>query len=644
MRHSSDVERVARTSGVEVRGFSSPPCPNLGKKPQTAKAADCAAHSIHVRQWYPIWVQTPAFVTEVLKDYDTNPRPVVEYQIASALIAALQKHKPLSEQDEDGFRADLWAFTMHVSDEGERSCLGTHFGPRSADASLPDMKQNGPPLIEHWQRRVDDMRHPVLRARYSDLVWDLKRVATGERPDIKFARLAIDSYLEAISSKLYHETVHGIGCATRALSVALSINDKQRVEKARGTMFALYDVVAIPYLPGTWIFLFDALYANRKVSLSEAQRDELVKSLEEILAACVASSQDVNLFAAEQAAKRLERHYNRIGQSDEVDRVVRLFGQAVESLGEGPRASQGLVWLQPLVKKYHDRGMEDDAARANQLLSRVMQKVRKEMKEVSVTVPLDKDKIERYLNALTSGGFADAIKKIAVQFIPRIDDARRFLQESENNFPFSSMFGSAIIRESGIVAAAGSISGDPEARLLIQLTQFIDTATMFLAWAIDKTREIYAPTSGDLLEVLYQSPAFDPMRKELLRSGLDAYLSDDLVKAVHILLPQIEHTLLRLGEHMGMVTREPSPHNPSAVQWVNLFKILQGEKMRECLGENLTCYLQMLLVDPLGHNIRNHVSHGHLNPEDFTRQLADRVIHVVFALSLIRERQEPEQP
>lgn len=581
-------------------------------------------------------------MTEVLKDYDTNLRPVAAYQIASALITALQKHKPLSEAEDEGFRADLWAFTIHYSEEDEQSYWGTYFGPRSSDGSLPDMRHNGAPLIEHWKRRASKVNHPALRARYADLAWDLERIATGQRPDIKFAHIAVDSYLETICQKNYANSVDGICFVRRALNLSLSINDKERIEKSRDAMFALYNVVAIPSLPGTWIFLFDALYANRKVGLTDAQRDKLVKSLEEILAACVASGQDVNLFAAEQASIRLEHHYTRMGQNDEVDRVVRLFGQAVESLGEGPHASQGLAWLQSLVKKYYDRGMKDDASRANQLLSQVMQKVRKEMKEVSVTVPLDKDEIEKYLDALTSGGLADAIKKIAAHFIPRLDVARRFLQESEKNFPFSSMFGTQIIRESGIVASAGSTSGDPEARLLIQLTQFIDTATMFLAWAIDKTREDYAPTSGDLLEVLYQSPVFDPARKELLRSALDGYLSDDLVKAVHILLPQIEHTLLRLAGHMDIVTRKPSRHNPSAVQWVNLFDLLQEEKMRECLGENLTCYLQMLLVDPLGHNIRNHISHGHLNPEDFTRQLADRVIHVVFALSLIRGPHEPQ--
>jgi lysyl-tRNA synthetase class 1 len=205
------------------------------------------------------------------------------------------------------------------------------------------------------------------------------------------------------------------------------------------------------------------------------------------------------------------------------------------------------------------------------------------------------------------------------------------------------MLGTQIVRDTGIVAQAGSISADPESRLLIQLTQFMDLATPFLAWTIDRTRELYSPSSDDIVDALYHSPAFDPDRRDLIRNGIEAYLSDDFVKGVHVLLPQIEHTLLRLAENLGVVTRKPSRHNPNAMQWINLYEVLQDGRVQECLGEDLTCYLQVLLVDPLGHNIRNHVCHGHLKPEDFTRQLADRVFHVLLTLSLIRERRDAKQ-
>jgi hypothetical protein len=543
------------------------------------------------------------------------------------MFAALQHHKPLSQEDEEGFRAEVWAFQLPASEPGQASAWGTHFGPRPIEGAQnasnglsPDIKHQGAALVEYWKSRAEETRHPVLRARYADLVWDLARVATSARPNIRFARLAVDSYLEAVDARLYQEETHGIRCATRALNLSVSANDKQLIARARDAMFRLFDVVAVPHLPGTWLFLFDSLYANRKVELTEEQEAKLVDSLEDILAKCATDGQNPNAFAGGQAAQRLERHYTRIERPEEVDRVTRAFGGVIEKLGEGRRAAEALVWLQPLIKKFQERGMAEDAERANQLLSRVMTKVLGKMKQVSTKVAIPADKLEEYLRALASGGLAEAVSKIAVKFTPRIEEVRKYLKDAESKFPFSSMFGTQIVRDTGIVASAGSISWDPESRLLIQLRQLIDLATCFLAWAIDRVRDIYSPSPDDIVDVLYQSPAFDPDRRDLIRSGIEAYLSDDFVKAVHVLLPQIEHTLLRLAKNLGVVTRKPSRHNPNAVQWINLFEVLQDKMVQECLGEDLTRYLQVFLVDPLGHNIRNHVCHGHLMPQDFTKQ------------------------
>lgn len=47
-------------------------------------------------------------------------------------------------------------------------------------------------------------------------------------------------------------------------------------------------------------------------------------------------------------------------------------------------------------------------------------------------------------------------------------------------------------------------------------------------------------------------------------------------------------------------------------------------------------YLLTFLADPRGYNLRNRLSHGLMRHEQFRRQNADRVIHVLLLLSLIR--------
>jgi hypothetical protein len=61
----------------------------------------------------------------------------------------------------------------------------------------PDLKQVNAAMIDHWKSRAREVRHPLMRARYADLVWDLEQPATGRKRAVRFARQAIDAYVEA---------------------------------------------------------------------------------------------------------------------------------------------------------------------------------------------------------------------------------------------------------------------------------------------------------------------------------------------------------------------------------------------------------------------------------------------------------------
>jgi hypothetical protein len=52
------------------------------------------------------------------------------------------------------------------------------------------MCQISPPLMQdfvcHWSSRANEMTHPILKARYADLVWDAGPAITGERSAMPF--------------------------------------------------------------------------------------------------------------------------------------------------------------------------------------------------------------------------------------------------------------------------------------------------------------------------------------------------------------------------------------------------------------------------------------------------------------------------
>ena len=96
-----------------------------------------------------------------------------------------------------------------------------------------------------------------MRARYADLVWDMKNKAIAQRPNVEFARTAIDSYLEAIEKERYEMDMFGVDCLPRDLQLARSIKDEERTKRVVDAIFAFYDKIAEVGRAGTWIFLFD---------------------------------------------------------------------------------------------------------------------------------------------------------------------------------------------------------------------------------------------------------------------------------------------------------------------------------------------------------------------------------------------------
>lgn len=215
----------------------------------------------------------------------------------------------------------------------EASVGGTTYGPvmgATRDDGTPfyspDIAEADADTIAYWKRRRDEAKHPILRARYSDLVWDFSRVAANQKPDVSFAKSAVDSYLEAakLSYKILVQPIHYL---ERALELAISIGDEERTQMVVDAMFALYERVAKPELAGSWPFLFDNLFDNKKIALTEEQRKRIIQSLEDILRKSTDRSipNAFNPWGAQAAAERLVGIYQKSGPREEIPRVIRTY-------------------------------------------------------------------------------------------------------------------------------------------------------------------------------------------------------------------------------------------------------------------------------------------------------------------------------
>ena len=81
-------------------------------------------------------------------------------------------------------------------------------------------------------------------------------------------------------------------------------------------------------------------------------------------------------------------------------------------------------------------------------------------------------------------------------------------------------------------------------------------------------------------------------------------------------------------------------HSDAVMQAKNLNDVLADPNVRGVLGNDAILYLQTFLNDPRGQNVRNRVSHGLTEKRYISKPLADRIFHVLLALSLIRKKDD----
>lgn len=589
----------------------------------------------------------PDFAQKIVAEFDGKETAFPEWELAGALSEAGRKNKDMSQKQRSGWWSENAAFRFNPCGR-DQSPWGSHFGPVTTitrndgtEEYFPDMAEIDAGTLDYWKSRTDSAKNPILRARYADLVWEFSKPVAGERPSIEFARHAIDNYRESSRLPSGELMIDQIRRLERGLGLAISIGDTKRIEAMRDAMIRFFEERILPSGCRAWAFLFDNLYDNKNAPISEDQLGRMIEALEKLLAHYSNPNDKANLdpHAAKEAAMRLAQHYQKVGKPDDVKRVVSVYGNAFIALAREAGGMLAMAWLQDVYQDYVQFGMKEEIDQLKLMLKEKGEAAEREMKRVSGTIRIPKDELEAFQEQMTSDGLEVACQKIAEYFIPSTRDAQEELKRIHEEHPLMARIGVRRLGEQQITAEIGSVEDDLEGRTVMQISENIGFSVPFLAAVIDRLRDRHTPSADDLLAILHQSPAFDEDRRELVHAGLAAFLDGDLLKAIHVLVPQVEHILRRL---LGMLGRPTSKHIRSStgvMQEKSLDDVLNDPAMRTALGEDVWRYLSTFLVDRRGHNLRNRLAHGLMAPNDFNRGIGDRVFHVLFVIGMIRQQE-----
>ena len=583
-------------------------------------------------------------INEFLKDLESISGPTGEHNI-SERIRNFTKEK-FGQNIPEVLIWEQMAFDFTENYPNEKSGWGTYFGPmvvfRNKEGKMveyPSIQKITPEIIFYWEKRAKESINPIFKARYSNLVWDFSEKITGKTPHYSLAQIYVNSIIEIAEKDLYKYRVYVIKKLERALSLALSINDKARINRLIETIISYERKIGKDEKPGLWGFSYEFLINNKKVPISDDKKRAILTDLEKRFERLLREN---NHLVAQKAALLLVDYYSKIGKKEKVKETLLKYGELVQKQAEKASPLVASGWLEKLYHLYLHYGMKDETNKISNKIRKLGKGAKDELKEIKIPIEIPGNEVEKYINWLTEGDLKTVLQKIAVNFIPKKDEVIKQLQDLSKRAPISFLFTRKIIDAEGRpVATVGPLEEDIDGHIVLQISQNMQQiSSIFLRETLNTLIDKFKLTAEEIVDYFYESPIFDERRKEFLIKGIEAYLKGDYVVSLHILIPQIEAIIRNLSEKIGISILKPS--RTGGFFYRTLDELLREERIIKILGEDMCLYFRILLTDPHGLNLRNEVCHGISGPERFNRISADRIFHVFLCLALVKEKENEE--
>jgi hypothetical protein len=129
-------------------------------------------------------LSVPSAIQDALDKIEQSQEPLDVYRVQAAIQEARSKLKNLTQGEQLGAWAEDAAFSFAPGTHSTRPWR-TYYGPMFTmvkDGAFlygPDIANATPAVVAYWATRARTATHPVLKARYADVVWDLGRLVTG---------------------------------------------------------------------------------------------------------------------------------------------------------------------------------------------------------------------------------------------------------------------------------------------------------------------------------------------------------------------------------------------------------------------------------------------------------------------------------
>lgn len=578
-------------------------------------------------------------IKEQVAFYDsTETKDVSIDNIRESLKNIKMKNDKIMDEED---RAELLAFTFVKRQINENEKVSPLYGELftySNGEGYPTVKDIKEAYINYWEKRVYESKNPLMKARYSGLVWEYSKAVTGKKPSFDLRKYHVSALLNIYKDNYFLSERYTLEQLERALKLALKIGDKKTISEIK-TLVLNYEPQSLKIEYYYSSFKYKWFLENKKTDVSDEEKNEVLNDLENtFFKLCETDEEKENRIRyAKDLAVRICNYNRKKGNTNEVTKIIESLTQLyTNSIKEIKKEIDALHYWEEILEVYKQFELTKNPQYIN-ILKEIRENglsIEEAMETFETSIEIPNEHISIHCKEMIKDTVDESLKLLTRFHIPRIKDIKEQLEELKSENPFTYLINTNIIGEKGrTVAVLKPINEDLEGYITRKIVFNFQVSSIFLSAVIEEGIKENKFTVNSVFEFLKKSPLIREERQLIIKRSLKAYFEKDYIAFTHIIIPQIEEAL----REILVITKENElKESKDGYSLFTMDEILRKEVVEEFLTEDIVKYFISVYTSQKGWNLRNELCHGLLNDNRFNYVIADRVFHTMLCLGLVK--------
>ena len=366
----------------------------------------------------------------VIDEYNKPDKKRFDEHAFTSALRALYPPRESGEEIPFELQAESIAFDLVEDYRNDNYSWGTYFGPMwvSSDGKgnvteAPSIQFITKEVLEYWEKRIDETVNPILKARYAGLVWDFKEKQTGEKPNFEICKKYINALIEIGKGDYHGVEIYTYTKLKQALKWAIASKDTELINDAKNILIVYEKANAKDTLPGTWGQSMKWLMKNPKIFTANEELGivtDLQERLERLKAMDIdgVDKEKFDPWSIEHNALLLVDYFKKKGDKVKEKEYLDEIRDSINKVLPGAAAMQKTAWLEKIYQLYVNHQFKEEAEAILKEITKHGEAAVEEMGKIEVPFEIPKDKLNEYLELMTTGSFEQVVLRFVSQHIP----------------------------------------------------------------------------------------------------------------------------------------------------------------------------------------------------------------------------------